>query len=476
MTAGGIVVSEKSVKALVIGAGPGGYTAGIRLGQLGIQTIIVEKSEVGGTCLNRGCIPAKALLSASDYYESANFWKNAGIEFDGLRADLVKLQAWKKGVVQKLDRGVEFILKSHKVEILPGSATFVGHKRVRVEGDGEACEISAENIVIATGSEPAPLKGLPTDGRRIVTSDEALDWTEAPQRLLIVGAGAVGLELAVVYQRFGARVTVVEMMDQILPGMDAESAFMLERSLRKRGIDIRLSSLVSAVEDSADRLTARIVPREGGAETWIETDRILVAVGRRPVTAPLGLSATGLHPAERGFIKVNAHRETEVAGIYAIGDCAEAPLLAHKAMREGIVAAERIAGKTTTYDVRGVPAVVYTEPELASVGLTEEQAKETGADYTVGKFPFTASGRAVTMGRAEGQVKVIADRETHTLLGVHIVGPNASELIAEPTLALEMGATVHDVAWAIHAHPTLSEAVAEAMENYFGKAIHILNK
>jgi dihydrolipoamide dehydrogenase len=469
-------VTEKTAQALVIGAGPGGYTAGIRLGQLGVPTIIVEKREVGGTCLNRGCIPAKALLTASDYYEAAHFWKNAGIEFDGLRVNLAKLQAWKKGVVTKLDRGVEFLLKSHKVKIITGSATFVGHKKARIEGANGATDVTAERIVIATGSEPSPLKNLPTDGTRVVTSDEALDWTESPPRLLVVGAGAVGLELAAVYQRFGSKVTVVEMMDQILPGMDTESAFMLERSLRKRDIEVRLSSLVAAVDDGPTGLIARIVPRDGGAETLVEVDRVLVAVGRRPVTAPLVPEATDLKATDRGFLQVNANRETEVAGIYAVGDCAEAPLLAHKAMREGVVAAERIAGKNTVYDVRGIPAVVYTEPELASVGLTEEQAKAQGIEFRVGKFPCSALGRALTMGRAEGQVKLVADRATDAVLGVHIVAPNASELIAEPTLALEMGATVHDVAWAVHAHPTLSEAVGEAMENYFGKAIHILNK
>lgn len=470
------MVTERTIKALVIGAGPGGYHAGIRLGQLGIPTMIVEKREIGGTCLNRGCIPAKALLTASDYYEHATFWKTAGIEFEGLRANLARLQAWKKGVVARLDRGVEFLLKSHKVEIVSGSATFVGHKKVRIDSGREAMEVTAENIVIATGSEPSPLKNLPTDGQRVVTSDEALDWEEVPGRLLVVGAGAVGLELAAVFQRFGSRVTVVEMMDQILPGMDTESAFLLERALKKRGVEVRLSSLVASVDRTPGGLLARIVPRDGGEESHLEVDRVLVAIGRRPVTASLGLETTGLAASDRGFIEVNPNRETEVPGIYAIGDCAEPPLLAHKAMREGVVAAERIAGRNTVFDVRGIPAVIYTEPEFASVGLTEEQAKEKGIEYRVGKFPCSALGRALTMGRTEGQAKVIAERGSDNLLGVHIVAPGASELIAEPTLALEMGATVHDVAWTIHAHPTLSEAVGEAMENYFGKAIHILNK
>lgn len=468
-------MTEKTVQALVIGAGPGGYSAGIRLGQLGIPTVIVEKREIGGTCLNRGCIPAKALLTASDYYESAHFWKNAGVEFEGLRVDLARLQLWKNAVVTKLDRGVEFLLKSHKVEIVAGTARFVGLKKVRVESENGVTEFTPENVIIATGSEPTPLKNLPTDGTRVVTSDEALAWTEVPPRLLVVGAGAVGLELAVVFQRFGARVTIVEMMDQILPGMDTESAFLLERSLRKRGIEVRLSSVVASLDESADGLMARVVPRDGGPETLVPVDRVLVAVGRRPLTAPLSLEATSLQ-TDRGFIRVNEYRETSVPRIFAIGDCAEPPLLAHKAMREGIVAAERIAGRDTAFDVRGIPGVVYTEPEFASVGLTEEQAKSRGLEYRVGKFPCSALGRALTMGRTEGQIKVIADSSSDTLLGVHIVAPNASELIAEPTLALEMGASVHDVGWAIHAHPTLSEGIAEAMENYFGKAIHILNR
>lgn len=456
---------------IVIGTGPGGYHAAIRAAQLGLKVLAVEAAEVGGVCLNVGCIPTKALLHAAETYHAAK----EGAAFGVLASpslDLRKLGAWRDAVVKRLTGGVETLLKGNKVELVRGFARLKAKGVVEVNG----ATYQAKSVILATGSEPAPLKGFEVDGKEVLDSTSALKVEEGvPGRLLVIGGGAVGLEFAQIYHRMGSRVTLIEYMPQILPQGDKETAALLARSLAKEGIAIKTGTMALGYERKKDGLHVVLKGVEGGQEEVVVVDKVLVAVGRRPRSQGLGLEALGVRLDAKGFVQVNRRMETSLPGLYAIGDVARPPLLAHKAMREGLVAAENAAGKNAAFDFQ-VPSVVYTQPEWASVGLTEEEAKKAGYRVKVGKFPLAASGRALTLGAAEGMVKVVGDEETDLLLGVHLVGPMAGELVAEAALALEMAATVSDLALTIHAHPTLSEGLMEAAEALHKQAIHILNK
>jgi len=476
------MMEVKKAEVVVLGGGPGGYTAAIRAGALGKKVLVIERDRVGGTCLNRGCIPTKALLSATEILEEMERMSNVGIHFDGMRLDVQELHRFKQKTVDKLVKGVEYLFKGNGVEKLGGSGKFVAPKRLQVETPGGIVEVEGENVIIATGSEVAPLPSLPTDGKSILNSDQILEMTEVPKSLLVIGAGPVGLEFAVIFHRLGSAITVVEMMPQVLPGCDRDLASALHRSLKKRKMEIFLSTMVQSYAVTEGGIKVQIAkvgedfkPIEGTEET-LQVEKILVATGRRPTTRNIGLDRAGVEVSPKGFIPVKPNRETNVPGVYAIGDITGPPLLAHKAMKEGIVAAEAIAGLPSIFDVRSIPGVVYTEPEVAWAGLTEEEAHQQGYEVAIGTFPFAASGRALSMNKTEGMVKLIGEAKTDRLLGIHIIGPGASEFMGEASLALEMGATVRDIGFAIHPHPTLSEAIMEAAERLHKKAIHILNQ
>ncbi|MGH8103828.1 MAG: dihydrolipoyl dehydrogenase [bacterium] len=463
----------KKYEVIVLGGGPGGYSAAIRAGALGKKVLVIEKDKVGGTCLNWGCIPTKALLSATEFLEEAAEWRKAGISMDGVKVDVPALQKWNKGIVSKLVGGVEALFKGNGVEWVRGAGQFVGPKQIKAataEGDQF---FEGDAVIIATGSEPTPLPTLPCDGKLILNSDQALFLDAAPKSMLVVGAGAVGLELATVYNRLGTKIVVIELMPQIIPGVDKDLATQLHRALKKRGMDVFVNSKV--VDYKVNGAVSLRVETPEGAKTW-EVDTVLVAVGRRAVTQGIGLDKTGIQTDDHGFISVGTHRETNQSGIYAIGDITGHPMLAHKAMKEGVVAAETICGLDRVFDFRSIPGVVYTEPEVAWAGLTEDEAKTRGMNIAVGQFPFVASGRALTMNHTEGFVKIVADQKTDLLLGMHILGHAASEFMGEASLAIEMGATAHDIGYSIHPHPTLSEGIMEAAEYLHGKAIHIMNR
>ncbi len=457
---------------IVIGTGPGGYHAAIRAAQLGKKVLAIEADAVGGVCLNVGCIPTKALLHAAEEVENARKAAEFGLEFGKPKVDLHKLGSWRDGIVKRLTGGVQTLFKANKVELKRGFARFVGPKKLEVNGE----VVEGRSIIIATGSEPATLPGFEPDEQGILTSTGALKIEEGvPKRFLAIGAGAIGLEFASIMNRFGAEVTVVEFMPQILPGSDTEVANLLARILGKQGITIKTQTKAVGYEKKKDGYHVTLEHVETGAQEEIVVDKILVAVGRRPRTQGLGLEAAGVEVDAKGFIKVNDRMETSVPGVYAIGDVARPPLLAHKAMKEGLVAAENAAGGNAVFDYQ-IPGVVYTSPEWAAVGMTEAEAREKGINVKVGKFPLTASGRAMTLGATEGVIKLVGDADTDLLLGVHIVAPEASDLIAEAALALEMAATVTDLALTVHAHPTLAEGVMEAAEHFHKQAIHIANR
>lgn len=454
----------------VIGTGPGGYHAAIRAAQLRRKVLAVEADAVGGVCLNVGCIPTKALLHAAGELRRAEQAADFGLAFARPDMDLGKLAHWRDGIKDKLTGGVAALLKSNGVEVRRGRARLDGSNELTVDGE----RITARSIILATGSEPVPLPGFAFDGERVIDSTAALSLERGiPERLLVLGGGAVGLEFASIYNRFGARVTLVEAMGQILPGADGQVVAQLARSLRAQGIDLRTGTRAVDLARDDDGLTVRL-RTDSDAEERLDADRILVAVGRRPRTQELGLERAGVVTDERGFIRVDERLQTSAPGIYAVGDCARAPLLAHKAMKEGLVAAANAAGRDAVFDYQ-VAGVVYTEPEWAAVGLTEAQARERGVNVKTGVFPLSASGRAMTLDATEGLVKLVGDADNDLLLGAHIVGPGASDLINEATLALEMAATMTDVAATVHAHPTLAEGVMEAAEHFHRQAIHIRN-
>jgi dihydrolipoamide dehydrogenase len=461
---------------VVIGGGPGGYVAAIRAAQLGLRTACVDKRGLfGGTCLHVGCIPSKALLHSSERYaELRHELADHGIRAEGVTLDLARMMARKQETVDELARGTAFLLKKNEVETIGGAARIAAPGRVEVElADGKTRAIECERILIATGSESAPLAGVPIDEKRIVTSTGALTLERVPQRLLVVGAGAIGLELGSVWSRLGAQVTVVEFLDRILPGMDGEVAKQAQRVLARQGISFQLGREVRSAAASDDRVRVTVATRSDGKEETLETDVVLVAIGRRPYLEGLGLEALGVGRDARGFLAVNERFETSVPGIYAIGDCIPGPMLAHKAHEDGVACVEQMVGQHGHVDYLRVPSVVYTWPEIASAGETEEALKERGAQYRVGKFPFTANARAKITGDTQGLVKILADAATDRVLGVHILGPMAGDLIAEAVIALEFGASAEDIARTCHAHPAMGEALMEAALAVAGRALHI---
>ncbi len=460
-----------SFDVIVIGSGPGGYVCAIRAAQLGLKVACVEKrATLGGTCLNVGCIPSKALLQSSEeFHKAVHALKDHGVLVGDVKLDLARMQARKGEVVGANTKGVEFLFRKNKVTWLKGTGRITTPGSVDVDGTAYA----AKAIIIATGSDSVPLPGVTVDEKQIVTSTGALELESVPGHLVVVGGGVIGLELGSVWKRLGAEVTVVEFLDRIVPGMDTEIATAFQRILQKQGIKFRLATKVTGATAGADSVSLTVEPVKGGAAETLNADIVLVAIGRRPYTEGLGLEAVGVELDERKRVKVDAHWATNVPGIYAIGDVIAGPMLAHKAEDEGVALAEILAGQAGHVNYGAIPGVVYTWPEVASVGQTEEELKTAGIAYTVGKFPFTANGRARAMGDVDGFVKILADKATDRLLGAHILGPDAGTLIAELTTAIEFGASAEDVARICHAHPTLSEAVKEAALAVDGRALHI---
>ncbi len=456
---------------IVIGAGPGGYVCAIRAAQLGMKVACVEKREtLGGTCLNVGCIPSKALLHSSEVFdETAHHLAEQGINVSGVSLDLAKMQARKADVVKANVNGVEFLFKKNKVTWLKGEGRITAPGTVQVNGT----DYAAKHIVIATGSESTPLRGVEVDEKRIVTSTGALELDAVPKHLVVIGGGVIGLELGSVWRRLGAEVTVIEFLDGILPGMDGEVRKQFERILTKQGMKFRLKSKVTGAAADATGVTLKVEPAEGGAAEEIRADVVLLAIGRRPYVAGLGLDAVGVALDERGRVKTDAHFATNVPGIYAIGDAIAGAMLAHKAEDEGYALAEMLAGQKPHINYDAIPGVVYTWPEVAAVGATEEALKAAGTAYKVGKFPFMANGRARAMGATDGFVKVLSDKATDKVLGAHIIGPDAGTLIAEIAIAIEFGASAEDIARVSHAHPSLNEAVKEAAMAAWQKPLHI---
>ena len=455
-----------SYDVIVIGTGPGGYVCAIRAAQLGLKTAVVEKNATfGGTCLNVGCIPSKAMLHASELYEEAGHsFAQMGIKVGEPSVDLAALIKYKDQNVEANVKGVEFLFKKNKIEALRGAARIVAPGRVEVKAaDGGTQTLETKNIVIATGSDIARLNGIDIDEKRIVSSTGALELGKVPQKLLVVGAGIIGLELGSVWRRLGAQVTIVEFLDHILPGIDGEVARQFHRLQQKQGLAFKLASKVTAIDASDKVLKVKVEPAAGsGVGEMIEADIVLVAIGRVPYTEGLGLEAVGVTRDNRGRVVVDAHLRTNVGGIYAIGDVVAGPMLAHKAEDEGVAAAEVIAGQAGHVNYEVIPNIVYTHPEIASVGKTEEELKAAGIAYQIGKFPFSANARARANLATDGFVKILADAKTDRVLGVHILGPDAETMIAEAAIAMEFGASAEDIARTCHAHPTLSEAVKEA--------------
>ena len=461
---------------IVIGTGPGGYECAIRAAQLGLKTAVVEKNATfGGTCLNIGCIPSKALLHASELYEEAgeNFGK-MGIKVGKPTVDLAALLKYKQGNVDANVNGVAFLFKKNKIDAFHGIGRITAPGKIEVKADdGKTQTVETRNIIIATGSDVARLNGIAIDEQRVVSSTGALDLTQVPQKLVVVGAGIIGMELGSVWRRLGAQVTVVEFLDHVLPGIDGEVARAFHRLQQKQGVAFKLSSKVTGIDTSGKTLKVKVEPAAGGAAETLEADVVLVAIGRAPYTDGLGLEAVGVKKDNRGRVVIDSHFRTNVAGIYAIGDAVAGPMLAHKAEEEGVAAAEIIAGQAghVNYDV--IPNVVYTKPEIASVGKTEEELKGAGVAYNIGKFPFTANARARANLATDGFVKILADAATDRVLGAHIVGFGAGEMIHEAAVLMEFGGSAEDLARTCHAHPTMSEAVKEAALAVAKRAIHI---
>ena len=460
---------------VVIGTGPGGYVCAIRAAQLGLKVAVVEKRKThGGTCLNVGCIPSKALLHASEMFEEAGHtFEKLGIVVGKPKLDLKAMMAHKQETIDANVTGVGFLLKKNKIDAFHGTASIPAAGKVVVTAeDGKTQEIETRNIVIATGSESAPLPGVTVDEKIVVTSTGALEIGSVPKELVVVGAGVIGLEIGSVWSRLGAKVTVVEFLDRILPGMDGEVAKQFQRILEKQGFTFQLGSKVTKVETGKKGATVTVEPAAGGEAKTLNADIVLVAIGRRPNTDGLGLDKAGV-ATERGRVVIDDHFKTNVAGIYAIGDVVRGPMLAHKAEDEGVAVAEIIAGKHGHVNYDAIPGIVYTAPEVAAIGKTEEELKAAGVAYKVGKFPFTANGRARAMRHTDGFVKVLADAATDRVLGCHIIGPHAGDLIAEVTVLMEFGGSSEDLARTCHAHPTLAEAVKEAAMAVEKRQIHM---
>jgi dihydrolipoamide dehydrogenase len=460
---------------VVIGTGPGGYVCAVRAAQLGMKVAVVEKNAtLGGTCLNVGCMPSKALLHASEMFEEVGHsFAKMGVSVSAPKLELPAMMNFKQQGIDGNVKGVEFLMKKNKIDVIKGTGKILGTGKVEVSADGKSQTIETRSIVIATGSDIARLKGIEIDEKRIVSSTGALSLDKVPGKLLIVGAGVIGLELGSVWHRLGADVVVVEFLDRILPGMDGEIARQFQRILEKQGFAFKLGAKVTAVDTSGTTLKATVEPAAGGAAETLEADVVLVAIGRVPYTDALGLKEAGVALDARGRVQIDPHFATSLKGVYAIGDVVAGPMLAHKAEDEGVAVAEIIAGQAghVNYDV--IPGVVYTSPEVASVGKTEEELKQAGVAYTVGKFPFTANGRSKVNQTTDGFVKILADAKTDRVLGVHIIGIGAGEMIHEACVLMEFGGSAEDLARTCHAHPTRSEAVKEAALAVGKRAIHM---
>jgi dihydrolipoamide dehydrogenase len=469
-------MASKTYDVVVIGGGPGGYGCAIRLGQLKQKVICVEKDEVGGVCLNWGCVPSKAIIATSHTYEKVKQGPAYGLMTDNARIDANKLQDWKEGIVRKLTGGIRGLFKGNGVELLYGDARVTGPRTVTVrtrEGQVETLE-ATKALVVATGSSTIEIPSFRFDGKKVIGAKESVSLREIPRRLLVIGGGIIGMELGGAYQRLGSELTVVEALPNVLNGVDADVAAVVERAYVKHGAKIVKGAKALGYEVQSDGSVAVRIEVGGQVDTLV-TDVVLVAVGMRPNGAGVGLEELGVK-VERGFIPTDARGATNVPGIYAIGDCSSMPLLAHKATKEGEVVAEVIAGHKASKDWVAIPAAIFTDPEIATAGLGEEQAKERGIEVRIGKFPFSALGRAMAVNETEGFIKVVADKASHEILGVHIVGPSATDLISEGVLALEMHAFLEDVALSMHPHPTLGEGFMEASMNGLGHAIHVLNR
>ncbi len=467
---------ENNFDLVVIGAGPGGYVCALRAAQLGMRVACIDKRGApGGTCLNVGCIPSKALLHASEVYAEAAHAETMGIKFGAVKLDLEKMMQYKNDGVSGNTDGVRFLLKKNKVEEIEGAAKLTGQGQLEVVLlAGGARQLTAKNIVIATGSEVTPLPGIEVDEERIVSSTGALAFDKVPKHLAIIGAGIIGLELGSVWKRLGAEVTVIEFLDRITPDMDADMAKNFQRVLKKQGINFMLGKKVTAAKALKGSVKLTLDPASGEGESEsLSAERVLVAIGRRPHTQGLGLEALGVALDGAGRIETDAHFKTNIDGIYAIGDVIAGPMLAHKAEDEGVALAEHLAGKPSHVNYDVIPSVVYTAPEVAWVGRTEEELKEAGIAYNVGKFPFMANGRAKVNGTTDGFVKILADATTDRVLGVHILGAHAGDIIAEAALAMEFSASAEDIARTCHAHPTLTEAVKEAALAVDKRALHM---
>ena len=466
--------ASESADVVVIGGGPGGYVAAIRAAQLGLKTVCVEMDKtLGGTCVNVGCIPSKALLQSSEHYEFARLHsREHGFSYDGLSLDLETMMRRKVELVAQNTRGIEYLFRKNKITWAKGRGSLRPGNIVEVAGaDGASTTYQSKDVIIATGSVPIELPFLEFDERRVLSNVGALTIPEVPKHLVVVGGGVIGLELGSVWRRLGAKVTVVELMPSILPGMDADIVKEADKVLRKQGLEIRVGTKVTGASVEETRVLVH-TEKDGGTET-LDADYVLVSVGRRPSLSGIDAAALGLAVGKRGEVLVDHAMRTNVANVYAIGDVVGGKLLAHKAEEEGVVAAEVIAGKPSEMHYRSMPSIVYTWPEIATVGLAEHEVKESGREYKVGKFPFSANGRARTLGETSGFVKFIADARTDELLGAHLIGPNVSELCAEVVLAFEYRGSSEDIGMTVHSHPTLSEAVKEAALGVLGRPIHV---
>ena len=461
-------------KVVVIGAGPAGYVCAIRLRQLGQEVVVVEKEALGGTCLNVGCIPSKALIAAGSLMEKVAHAKTFGLTVEGMQLDVEKLVEWKTSIVGRLTGGVGGLLKNHGCTVLMGAARIVDRNTVEVTSSEGKQSVSCDDIVVATGSIPIEIPGFAFDEDAVWSSTGALAPKEIPGHLVVIGGGYIGLELGMMYRHLGSQVTVLEATSGALPGQDRDCVKVIERSLKKQKIKLMTETFAKEYRREGDGLVVTV--ERGGKREEVACDQILSTVGRRPYSEGLGLENLGLSTTDRGFLAVDKQMRTAVPNVYAIGDIAGQPMLAHKGSKEGLVAAAVIAGQAEEYDARCVPAVIFTAPEMASVGMTEDQAREAGYEPVTGSFPFAASGRAMTLQETDGFAKIVADKETDLVLGLHMVGPEVTELVAEGALAIELGATTEDLARTIHAHPTLPEAVMEAAEAVHKMAVHIFQR
>jgi len=468
-------MEEVTTEVLVIGAGPGGYVSAIRAAQLGKKVILIDKdSKLGGVCLNTGCIPTKAMIHASDYYYTLKKAATMGIIIKDYSLDLQKMREWKDGILAKLERGIAGLCKSNGITVIHGTAKFESQTKVLVEGTPDISSITFQNCIIATGSSSIEIPGFHYDKRIILSSEEALELHEIPKSIVIIGGGYIGTELGTVFGKLGSYVSIIEATENLIPVIEHDLVQPVTNKLSEFNVKIYFSSKAVSYEEKDGKAIVKIQDKDG-KEQYLEGDKVLVVVGRKPNTKEVGLEKAGIALNEKGFIKVDKQMKTNVPGIFAIGDVVGQPMLAHKASREGKIAAEVICGMNSEFDNKVIPFVVFNDPEIASVGLTEAQAKEKGFDVIIGKFPFSALGRALTLNKTDGFVKYVAEKDTGLILGVHAVGPSTSDIISEATLAIEMGAKLEDIASTIHPHPTLPESLMEAAEVTMGKAIHIFS-